>query len=94
MALDLEGPVAAAADLDLAGHVGLDPDGGVVGADVAQQRSEDEAGHARAGRRQPCSSGAIVRPASLSCSQYSSAGSFCPLQTIAWPLLWIRSAIV
>ena len=39
------------------------------------------------------SSGAIVKPASLSCSQYSSAGSRGPLQTIACPLLWMRSAI-
>ena len=36
---------------------------------------------------------AIVRPASQSCSQYSSAGSWWPLHTIAWPRLWIWSAI-
>ena len=92
VALDLERAVRAAADLDLAGHVGLDPHGRVLRADVAQERAEDEASHAAVG--QPCSSGAIVRPASLSCSQYSSAGSLCPLQTIAWPVLWMRSAIV
>src|SRR3954470_2501618 len=40
----------------------------------------------------PRSSGAMVRPASASCSQYSSAGSRCPLQTRAWPVLWMRSA--
>src|SRR3954466_14553009 len=96
MALDLEGAIAAAADLDLARHIGLDPDRRVLGSDVAQQGSEDEAGHGRAWRSrlergQPCSSGAMVRPASLSCSQYSSAGSFCPLQTMAWPVLWMRS---
>ena len=41
---------------------------------------------------QCCSSGAIVSPADSSCSQYSSAGSRGPLQTVAWPELWIRSA--
>jgi hypothetical protein len=45
------------------------------------------------GMLQPCSSGAIVSPASCSCSQYSSAGSRWPLQTIARPVLWIRLAI-
>jgi hypothetical protein len=45
----------------------------VVGADMAQQRPYDQL--ASQGARYPCSSGAIVRPASLSCSQYSSAGS-------------------
>src|SRR3954464_9162034 len=40
----------------------------------------------------PRSSGAMVRPASASCSQYSSAGSRCPLQTRAWPVLWMRAA--
>ena len=38
------------------------------------------------------SSGAIVSPAPFSCSQYCSASSRGPLQTIAHPLLWIRSA--
>jgi hypothetical protein len=32
------------ANLDLAGGVGLYPDGGVGGADVAQERAEDEVG--------------------------------------------------
>ena len=35
----------------------------------------------------------MVRLASLSCSQYSSAGSRGPDQTIARPELWMRSAI-
>ena len=48
-------------------------------------------GRSRPRRAQPCSSGAIVRPAQLSCSQYSSAGSRSPVQTIAWPVLWIWS---
>jgi hypothetical protein len=42
---------------------------------------------------QPCSSGAIVRPAPASSSQYSSAASLCPLHTTAWPRWWMRSAI-
>ena len=60
--------------------VGLDPHGRVLRADVAQSgRGRGEP----ARRRQPCSSGAIVRPASLSCSQYSSAGSLC--RSRRWP---------
>jgi len=46
MALDLERPVGAAADLDLAGPVGLDPHRRVLRADMAQERAEDEASHA------------------------------------------------
>jgi len=46
MALDLERAIRAAGDLDLAGHVGLDPHGRVLHADVAQERAEDEASHA------------------------------------------------
>ena len=48
MALDLERAVRAAADLDLAGRVRLDPDGRVLRADVAQERAEDEASHREA----------------------------------------------
>ncbi len=47
----------------------------------------------RGGSAQPPSSGPIVRPASSRRSQYSSASSRAPLQTIAQPALWILSAI-
>jgi hypothetical protein len=52
VALDLEGVGelgrAVYGDLDLAGGVGLYPDGGVRGADVAQERAEDKVwSHAR-----------------------------------------------
>jgi hypothetical protein len=47
MALDLEGALRGAEDLDLALRVGLDPYGRVAGADVAQQRTDDEAGGQR-----------------------------------------------
>jgi hypothetical protein len=41
VAFDLEGTLAGAEDLDLAAIIGLDPDRGVPGADMAQQRPED-----------------------------------------------------
>ena len=40
-----------------------------------QSQATDDAARRGAAPAQPCSSGAIVSPASLSCSQYSSAGS-------------------
>ena len=43
-------------------------------------------------RLSPTRAGPSSSPASLSCSQYSSAGSCWPVQTIAWPVLWIWSA--
>ena len=89
VARDRERPLLVPEHLDPAGLVGAHPDGRVVAPDVAQEWSDDEARDAA----QPCSSGAIVRPASCSCSQYSSAGSRWPLQTIASPVLWIRLAI-
>jgi hypothetical protein len=89
MALDGERRLLVTEHLHPARRVGANPDGRVVAPDMAQERSYDEASDAA----QPCSSGAIVSPASCSCSQYSSAGSRCPLQTIASPVLWIRLAI-
>jgi len=48
MALDLEGGAGRAEDLDLAGPVGLDPNGRVTGADVAQQRTDYQPSRQRA----------------------------------------------
>ena len=47
VALDREGALPVAEHLDLARRVGLDPDRRVGRADMAEQRAEDEAGHAR-----------------------------------------------
>ena len=47
MALDLEGALRGAQDLDLARPVGLDPHGRVAGADMAQQRTDDQAASQR-----------------------------------------------
>ena len=47
VAVDPEGRLAAAEDLDLAGLVGLDPDRGLGFGDVAQQRPEDQLTHPR-----------------------------------------------
>jgi len=67
MARDRERRLLVPEHLDAAGLVGANPDGRVVAPDMAKERSYDEACDAA----QPCSSGAIVSPASCSCSQYS-----------------------
>ena len=74
VALDLEGACLMAEDLDLAGGVGLDPDGRVALSGIAEEGTEDEAWR-----------GSHARPTSLAITLMPNVISTVPIRSKTMP---------